>query len=94
VRLLHDNAPVHTLVAAKVAIQCCGFQELNHPPYSPDLAPSDYFLFSKLKSDLHVKIFTSDEEVILAVLDCFKDKNSEFFFSGIQKLINCSKKTH
>jgi hypothetical protein len=50
VRLLHDNVLVHTSVAVKVAIQCCGFQELNHPPYSLDLAPSDYFLFSKLKS--------------------------------------------
>jgi histone-lysine N-methyltransferase SETMAR len=76
VRLLHDNALMHTLVAAKVAIQCCGFQELNHPPYSPDLAPSDHFVFSKLKSDLHGKKFTSDEEVISAVLDHFKDKNS------------------
>jgi histone-lysine N-methyltransferase SETMAR len=45
VRLLHTNAPVHTSVAAKAAVQCCGFQELNHPPYSPDLAPSDYFSF-------------------------------------------------
>jgi histone-lysine N-methyltransferase SETMAR len=52
VRLLHGNAPVHTSIAAKAAVQCCGLQELNHPPYSPDLAPSDYFLFSKLKSDL------------------------------------------
>jgi hypothetical protein len=92
VRLLHDNALVHTSVAAKAAIQCCGFQELNHPPYNPDPAPSDYFLFSKLKSDLHGKKFTSDEEVISAVLDHFKDKNLEYFFSGIQKLINCSKK--
>jgi histone-lysine N-methyltransferase SETMAR len=88
VRLLHDKAPVHTLVAAKMAIQCCGFQELNHPPYSPDLAPSDYFLFSKLKSDLHGKKITSYEEVISAVLDHFKDKNLEYFFSGTRKLTN------
>jgi histone-lysine N-methyltransferase SETMAR len=80
--------PVHTSVAAKAAIQCCGFQELNHPPYSPDLTPSDYFLFSKLKSDLCGKKFTSDEEVISAVLDHFKDKNSEYFFSDIQELTN------
>jgi hypothetical protein len=91
VRLLHDNVPVHTLVAAKAAIQCCDFQELNDPPYNPDLAPSDYFLFSKLKSDLRGKKFTSDEEVMSAVLDHFKDKNSEYFFSGIRKLINRSK---
>jgi hypothetical protein len=34
VRLLHVNAPVHASVAVKEAIQCSGFQELNHPPYS------------------------------------------------------------
>jgi histone-lysine N-methyltransferase SETMAR len=78
VRLLHDNAPVHTSNAVKAAIQCCGFQELNHPPYSPDLAPSDYFLFSKVKSHLHGKTFTSDE-VISAVLDHFKEKIRNIF---------------
>ena len=45
VLLLHDNAPVHMSAKSQAAIQRCGFQQLNHPPYSPDLAPSDYFLF-------------------------------------------------
>jgi hypothetical protein len=44
-RLLHDNAPAYTSVAVKAAIQCCGFQDLNHPPDGPDLAPTDYFCF-------------------------------------------------
>jgi hypothetical protein len=57
---------------------------------SPNPAPSDYFLFSKLKSDLRGKKFTCDE-VISAVSDHFKGKNSEYFFSDIQKLINRSK---
>jgi histone-lysine N-methyltransferase SETMAR len=79
VRLLRDNAPAHTSVAAKAAVQCCGLQELNHPPYSPGIAPSDYSLFSKLKSDLRGKKFTGVEKVISAVSDHFKDKNSEYF---------------
>ena len=52
VRLHHDNAPVHTAAVAKAAVKECGFKEIEHPPYSPDLAPSDYYLFSKLKKDL------------------------------------------
>ena len=28
----------------------CGFEEMRHPPYSPDLAPSDYHLFQNLKN--------------------------------------------
>ena len=39
VLLLHDNAPVHKSRVAQVAIHECKFKQLNHPPYSPDLAP-------------------------------------------------------
>jgi histone-lysine N-methyltransferase SETMAR len=46
--LLHDNAPSHTSNIAQAAISDFGFTQLTHPPYSPDLAPSDYFLFNKL----------------------------------------------
>ena len=45
VLLLHDNAPVHKSRVAQAAIRECKFEQLNHPPYSPDLAPSDYYLF-------------------------------------------------
>jgi len=55
VRLLHDYAPVHMAVFAKAAVDC-GF-EIEHPPYSPDLAPCVYYLFSELKEDLRGKKF-------------------------------------
>ena len=48
VLLLHDNAPVHMYAKSHATIRQCGFQQLNHPPYSPDLAPSDYFLFPQI----------------------------------------------
>ena len=44
-----DNAPAHTSSQALAAIQNAGFELLRHPPYSPDLAPSDFYLFPKLK---------------------------------------------
>ena len=43
--LLHDNAPVHKSRVAQAAKRECKFEQLNHLPYSPDLAPSDYYLF-------------------------------------------------
>ena len=49
VLLLHDNAPAHKSRTSRAAIRKCGFVELNHPPYIPDLAPSEYFLFRNLK---------------------------------------------
>jgi histone-lysine N-methyltransferase SETMAR len=39
-------------VVAKTAVKKCGFKQIEHPPYSPDLAPSNYYLFSKLQNAL------------------------------------------
>ena len=45
---LHDNAPTHRVLAAYKKLAYLGFQCLDHPPYSPDLDPSDYHLFPGL----------------------------------------------
>lgn len=50
--LLQDNAPAHTPKKAMSAVIECGFEILNHPPYSPDQASSYYFLFKNLKKYL------------------------------------------
>src|ERR1700743_1771577 len=49
VLLHHDNAPAHPSHVAMAAIHECGFELLCHPPYFPDLAPSDFHLFRLLK---------------------------------------------
>jgi len=49
VLFLHDNAPAHRALATQKELAYLGFQCLDHPPYSPDLAPSDYHLFPGLK---------------------------------------------
>lgn len=82
VLLLHDNAPVHTAAVAKAAVRECGFTELDHPPYSPDMAPTDYYLFSKLKKYLRGKRFSNDDELKAAVLDYFQGLDSEFFLKA------------
>ena len=43
------SALQHTSKVAMAAIQICGFQLVEDPPYSPDLAPSDYYLFPEMK---------------------------------------------
>jgi len=80
VLLHHDNAPAHTSAVAVGAIRQCGFQLLNHPLYSPDMAPSDYHVLRSLKDSVHGHDFYSDEEVIYAVNDWFEqqDKNSSW----------------
>ncbi len=49
---LQDNAPVLTCRTAMEKINSAGFELVQHPPYSPDLAPSDYCLFNELKRHL------------------------------------------
>jgi histone-lysine N-methyltransferase SETMAR len=72
---------------SQAAIQQCGFQQLNHPPYSPDLAPSDYFLFQVMKKFLWGKRFSSDEEVKEAVTTWFEEQSKDFFFFQGDKVV-------
>ena len=48
VLLLQDNAPAHTSRVAMTAATECGFEILHYPTYSPNMAPSDFYLLSKL----------------------------------------------
>lgn len=92
VLLIHDNAPVHTAAVAKAAVASCGFEEIPHPPYSPDMAPSDYYLFWDLKKELRGLRFSTDNEVFDAVLGFFDKKTSEYYYSGIAELYKRSEK--
>jgi histone-lysine N-methyltransferase SETMAR len=86
VLLLHDNAPSHTSRIAKAAVAENKFQELNHPPYSPDLAPSDFFLFRNMKKPLRGRRFQTDEEVKAAVIEWFEGQEKPFFENGLKSL--------
>ena len=50
------------------AIEECGLQLMDHPPYSPDLAPSDFFLFPEMKRQLKGRRF-QDRVGICAVTE-------------------------
>ena len=63
-----------------------GYELLHHPPYSPDLAPSDYWLFADLKKMLEEKIFGSNEEVIAETEAYFEATDKSFYKHGIEKL--------
>ena len=84
--ILQDNAPSHTAHVAKATMERCGFELLPHAPYSPDLAPSDYFLFPLLKEQLRGKHFGSDDEVVNAVEQWINEQERSFFLNGLKKL--------
>ncbi|XP_076037348.1 histone-lysine N-methyltransferase SETMAR-like [Oratosquilla oratoria] len=81
-----DNAPAHTSVVVMAKSHDCGFQLILHPPYSPDLAPSDSHLFPNLKKYLAGRRFTTDDEVMDAVDTYLQDQDSEFYNRGIKAL--------
>jgi histone-lysine N-methyltransferase SETMAR len=55
-----DNAPVHTAAVVQAWIAANNVQVLEHPPYSPDLAPADFFLFRRVKEELAGKRLTPE----------------------------------
>lgn len=82
----HDNAPAHSSAVAMAAIQQAGFELVDHPPYSPDLAPSDFHLFPKLKEYLRGNRYEDDNEVMDAVESFLQDQDKTFFLKGIKAL--------
>jgi hypothetical protein len=61
---------------------------LEHPPYSPDLAPSDFHLFGPLKHHLSAVHFPDDEAVEREVTAWFRQQSKEFYAAGFQGLLN------
>jgi hypothetical protein len=59
----------------------------DHPPYSPDFAPSDYFLFTYLKNWLRSQCFNNHEELMKGVETWLSPQAADFFNTGIHKLI-------
>ena len=67
VRLLHDNAPAHTSAIVTAFLKKEKVTVLPHPPYSPDLAPCDFFLFPKLKAFLAGRKYQSQQALGSAI---------------------------
>lgn len=81
-----DNARAHTCVKAMAKINELKYDLLPHPPYSPDLAPSDFHLFPKLKTFLGGQKFATNDEVIAVVEEYFAGLERNHFMEGITAL--------
>ena len=86
VLLQQDNTKVHTYKVAVDAVEQNRYELIPHPAYSPDLPPSDFFLFPNLKKDICGCHFWSDEEVMTAVEEWVSGKDPDFFSSGLMAL--------
>ena len=65
--LFQDNMPIYTAQVAVTEAANCSFELPPYCPYSPDLAPSDFFLFPKLKFQLHNHHFGNIDKIICTV---------------------------
>ena len=81
VLLQQDKARVHTCKVAMDAVERNGYALIPQPAYSPDLAPSDFFLFPNFIKDIRGCHFRSDEEVFTAVEEWVNGKDSFQFWA-------------
>lgn len=84
--LLHDNARPHVAVPVKNYLEGINWDILPHPPYSPDIAPSDYYLFRSMQSALSEQRFPTFESIRIWVDLWIASKDQAFFTRGIRSL--------
>ena len=82
----HDNTRSHVSLAVRTKLLEFDWDVLPHPPYSPDLAPSHYYLFLPLKDFLRDRKSKSVNEVKNGLEEYFKSKSREFWKNGIMRL--------
>ncbi|CAK9796605.1 Histone-lysine N-methyltransferase SETMAR [Anthophora quadrimaculata] len=81
-----DNARPHTSLTTRQKLRELGWEVLSHPPYSPDLAPSDYHLFKFLQNFLDGTKLASREACENELVQFFTNRDEDFFNRGIMKL--------
>jgi len=81
--LHHDNALSHTSVLTQQFLAKNKMAVIPHPPYSPDMAPCDFFLFPKMKLKLKGRLFDTTEEIqakLQRLLDTLIEKDFQQAF--------------
>ena len=78
-----DNAPVHNSILVTHYLTKMGIKTVPHRPYSPDLAPCDFWLFLKLRGCRYETI----EEMKEAVTTVMDTLTKEDFHEAFEKLL-------
>jgi histone-lysine N-methyltransferase SETMAR len=81
-----DNAHAHKSVLTMGKLRDLHYELLEHLLFSPDLVPSDFCLFPKLKLFLAGQCFSSNQEAIAPVEGCFADLTKKHYRDGIMAL--------
>ncbi len=84
-----DNASPHTALDTRKFLIQCGMKVIEHPPYSPDLAPSDFWLYPRLKKPLRGKRYENLHSLKEAVCKEIGSISSEEFKDCVTKQWPC-----
>ena len=90
--LLHNNVWLYITQPALQKLKELGYKILLHPPYSPDLSPTNYHFFKHLNNLLQGKCFHKQQEAEKAFQEFVNSQSTGFYATGISKLISCWKK--
>jgi transposase len=85
---LHDNARPHTAARTNALIKLFNWEIFDHPPYGPDLVPSEYHLFTKMKVWLVTQQVHSNEELMDGHNNWLHNLVARFFDEEQQKLVS------
>ena len=83
-----DNAPAHTAQVTLATLTELEIDILPHAPYSPDLAPCDFFLFPTIKQSIKGQHFNTDDEVNLEVTNSMNQISQHSFRNAFQSWTN------
>ena len=85
--ILHDNTTAHNITGVTSHFTSYGWEVLDHPPYSPDICPCDYDLFSRLKENIRGVCYDTDE-LEVAVAEQVRVHERGCLVTGIEDLPN------
>ncbi|CAH2106531.1 unnamed protein product [Euphydryas editha] len=85
--LFYDNARSHVAQVVKAALQELEREVLQHPPYTPDLAPTDYHLLRSLSNHMRSVSFDREEGFKNLLNNIFDTRPDDFWQNGIEKLV-------
>lgn len=92
-KMLHDGARPHITKSVKAYLNQVGITIIDHPPYSPDLAPSDFWLFDTIKQQLsdHTTVESLKRQITSIVENIPKEQYLKTLKKWLERLDLCIK---
>ena len=88
----HDNTRPHITQAMLQKLNKMGYEVLPHPPYLPNLLPTNYHIFKQINNFLQGKCFYNQQEAENSFQEFIESQIMGFYTTEINKLMSCWQK--